>query len=198
MITLNRASIKKWTLRALIFGVSWFVLHTAMITIDGVTDTASATDPADAAFVLGNQVLPDGSPGTLLTGRLKKALEVYQLGETRKIVCSGGKSKEGLWEAEAMRDWLLARGVPADAILVDNNGKDTYSTALEGKKLFAANGWRKALIVSSVTHITRCKLAFRRFGIADLQTAHADVIRQDTADLTHEFFGYYYYLIRRY
>ncbi len=83
-------------------------------------------------------------------------------------------------------------------VLVDNDGKDSYSTARQARKLFDANGWHTALIVSSFTHISRCKLAFHRFGIDALKSAHADFEWIDFKAFPHEFAGYYFYLLRKY
>ncbi len=195
---LKRSFILKWLLRGILFFTVWFVIHCALISLDGLADSDSAAEPADAAVVLGNEVMPNATAGEILRVRLQKALEVYQSGAARHIICSGGKGPGELWEADVMRDWLIARGVDRNVIVVDYDGKDSYSTAKSARKIFNANGWHSALIVSQFTHISRCKLAFRRFGISPVGSAHGHFQLSDLRGFTHEFGGYYYYLVRGY
>jgi uncharacterized SAM-binding protein YcdF (DUF218 family) len=198
MIALKRALIFKWLLRGMLILIAWIVLHCVLITGDGLIDSDLSGEPADAAFVLGNLVMPDRSPSPILLSRLEKTLELCQKGAMRHIVCSGGKGSQDIWEAEAMRDWLVERGVPAPMILVDNEGKDSFGTAQQARKILDAHGWRTALIITSFPHITRCKLAFHRSGIEAMKSAHADVAWIDFKLFPHEFAGYYYYLVRSY
>ncbi|HLX60780.1 MAG TPA: YdcF family protein [Planctomycetota bacterium] len=190
--------LRKWLLRAALIFIAWFVLHCALISWDGFSDSATASAPADAAVVLGNGINADGTPNKVLRARLEKTVELYRQGAARYIVCSGGTGPGTLFEAEIMHDFLVAKGVDPAIIIVDRGGKDSYSTAQNAAKLFAERGWHSALIVSSFTHISRCKLAFRRFGLTDLRTAHADFQWRDCKAFPHEFFGYYYYLVRKY
>ena len=67
-------------------------------------------------------------PTPLLAGRIDKALELwnkqYQHG---KFVVSGGQgADEVVSEAQAMRDYLLEKGVPADAILMEDKSTTTW------------------------------------------------------------------------
>lgn len=195
---LKRSFVVKWLLRGFLFLTAWFLIHCALISLDGLVDSDSAAEPADAAVVLGNEVLPNATVGDIVRSRLQKALEAYQRGAVRHIVCSGGKGPGALWEADVMRDWLIARGVDRNVIVVDHDGKDSYSTAISVRKIFGANGWSSAMIVSQFNHISRCKLAFRRFGIGPLRSAHGHFQWSDLKGFTHEFAGYYYYLIRSY
>ncbi len=186
-----------WTMRVMTVLTIWFVGHCVLISMDGFDDVYSANDPVDAAVVLGNEVLPNGTPSDVLTKRLQKGLEAFKSGAARHIICSGGKGPKELWEAQVMSEWLIARGVEPTKIVIDNGGKDSYCTARDTKRIFEERGWKSALIVSHFTHITRCKIAFRRFGIEHSKTAHADFAWGDFKGFPHEFVGYYYYWLRR-
>jgi vancomycin permeability regulator SanA len=125
-------------------------------------------------------------------------LELYRAGRLRNVICSGGVGPNGVPEGDAMRVDLVANGVDPAIIVVDNAGKDSYCTAMNAKRLFAERNWRTALIVSNFTHISRCKLAFRRAGLSEVRSAHADFAWRDFKAFPHEFAGYYYYLVRSY
>ena len=67
-------------------------------------------------------------PTPLLAGRIDKALELWKKQHQRgKFVVSGGQgSDEVVSEAQAMRDYLLEKGVPADAILMEDKSTTTW------------------------------------------------------------------------
>ena len=67
-------------------------------------------------------------PTPLLAGRIDKALELWKKQHQRgKFVVSGGQgSDEVVSEAQAMRDYLLDKGVPGDAILMEDKSTTTW------------------------------------------------------------------------
>ena len=67
-------------------------------------------------------------PTPLLAGRIDKALELWKKQHQRgKFVVSGGQgSDEVVSEAQAMRDYLLEKGVPGDAILMEDKSTTTW------------------------------------------------------------------------
>ena len=71
----------------------------------------------------------DGTrPTPLLAGRIDKALELWNKQHQQgKFVASGGQgADEVVSEAQAMRDYLLEKGVPADAILMEDTSTTTW------------------------------------------------------------------------
>ena len=67
-------------------------------------------------------------PTPLLAGRIDKALELWKKQHQRgKFVVSGGQgSDEVVSEAQAMRNYLLEKGVPGDAILMEDKSTTTW------------------------------------------------------------------------
>ncbi len=67
-------------------------------------------------------------PTPLLAGRIDKALELWNKQQHHgKFVVSGGQgADEVVSEAQAMRDYLLEKGVPADAILMEDKSTTTW------------------------------------------------------------------------
>jgi uncharacterized SAM-binding protein YcdF (DUF218 family) len=99
----------------------------------GSTDTATGDE--DAVIVAGAAV-HGSEPSNTLIGRLDAALAYHQRNPSALIVVSGGQGyQEDLPEAEAMRDYLVAHGVPAGDIVAEDRATDTvenfgYSKAL--------------------------------------------------------------------
>lgn len=125
-----------------------------------------ADTPADAALVLGAAVLGD-APSPVLVERLRHAQDLFDSGDVKAIVVTGGRSPEDeLSEAEASRDWLLAQGVPADAILLENASRTTIENLVLAKPVLAEHDLASVLIVSDPLHMRRAMLIAERAGIS--------------------------------
>lgn len=177
-----------------IIGISflWFIIHTLVITVDGLNDELGV---ADAAVVLGNKVELNGEPSKRLRGRLDKALELYEKKYFEYIIVSGGTGKEGYDEAAVMRDYLIGKGIPEDKILTDSNGYNTFMTAQNTKSIMEDMEFDSVLIITQFYHISRTKLAFGKVGIKNVYSAHAEYLDfRDAYSVFREFFAYYKYI----
>ena len=87
-------------------------------------------------------------PTPLLAGRIDKALELWNKQHQRgKFVVSGGQgADEIVSEAEAMRNYLLEKGVPLDAILMEDKSTTTWENlknslvVIQADRAFATSG----------------------------------------------------------
>ncbi len=80
-------------------------------------------------------------PTPLLAGRIDKALELWKKQHQHgKFVVSGGQgADEVVSEAQAMRDYLLEKGVPADAILMEDKSTTTWENLKNSLAVIRAN-----------------------------------------------------------
>lgn len=172
----------------------WFIIHTAFIVIDGVNDELK---PVDIAVVLGNKVEVNGQPSERLKARLDKAVELYSKGYFTFIIVSGGIGKEGFDEAQVMKSYLIDNGIPAEKIIEDNNGYNSYMTAQNTSKIMNELELDSAMIITQYFHISRTKLAFRKVNIAEVYSAHANIFEvRDIYSIIREFPAYYKYLLK--
>lgn len=173
---MRRAPLKidRRLLALLASGVALLLLASLMIVVDGVTDRLGR---ADVAIVLASKVERDGRPARSLQARLNKARELYEQGLFDRLIVSGGVGREGYDEALVMRDYLVERGIPAERIHVDSEGVNTYQTARNAAGTMEAEGYESALIVTQYFHIPRARMALRRFGVSEIYTAHAEIVR---------------------
>lgn len=102
----------------------------------------------DAVIVLGCPSQADGSPSPCQVARADIAAALYQAGLGRRFITSGGAVQNRFVEAEALRDLLLARGVPAGAILTEPRAEHTDENIYYSSRLMAQQGWDDALVVS--------------------------------------------------
>ena len=171
----------------------WFVIHTLIITIDGLNDDLGKSD---VAVVLGNKIELNRTPSARLEGRLNKAVKLYEKGYFDYIIVSGGLGKEGYSEAIIMKEYLIGKGISNDRILVDEDGYNSYMTAKNTKKIMEKNGFHTITVISQFYHISRTRLAFSKAGFDDVHTAHSTYYEaRDIYSLMREFPAYYKYLM---
>jgi vancomycin permeability regulator SanA len=137
----------------------------ANVYVVATTRAAIAADVAAAparpdAVVLGNRVLPDGTPCSELAARLETALALYRAGRTGKLVVSGRAGYE-YDEPSGMAAWLVNRGVPAADVVKDPGGHRTAATMADT----AALGKRSILVVTQAYHLPRSLYLARHAGI---------------------------------
>jgi uncharacterized SAM-binding protein YcdF (DUF218 family) len=119
--------------------------------------------PADAVVVLGAAQY-DGEPSSIFSWRLRHAQELYEEGVAPLIVTTGGgRVGDVTTEAEAGRDYLVGRGVPAEAVLAVGEGSDTLGSL----RAVAAAGaeWGDVVLVSDPWHSLRSRTMARDLGL---------------------------------
>lgn len=169
--------------------ILWFIAHITYASIDGLTDNGKV---ADAAIVFGNKVNEDGTLSSRLQARLDQAVVLYKDQRVPAIIVSGGLGKEGFWEAEKMKEYLLLKNIPETAIIVDNYGNDTELTVKNSLTIMQAKGWKSAISVSQFFHQTRIKMLFRKAGLTNIESSTPDFFAfGDGYSTVREFVGFY-------
>ena len=83
--------------------------------------------------------------------RIDAAEQLYKARKIEKILISGDEnSLDGVNEPECMRDSLVARGVPASAIILDGKGYRTINSIVNANKVFGL----RVLLLSLRSFIT--------------------------------------------
>jgi vancomycin permeability regulator SanA len=131
------------------------------------------------ALVLGAGVW-GSTPSPFLVGRLNIAVQLYQQGKVKVVLVSGDNSRKDYDEPAVMRDYLVEHGVPAQKIVVDDAGFDTWDSCVRAKKIFGVD---RATVVSQDFHLPRAVALCRRAGIdawgVGHDSSHIDEIRTD-------------------
>ena len=109
----------------------------------------------DAIVVLGAQVKPDGSLSLQLQWRLDAAWDAWQKHNCLIVTCGAQGANEPAPEGQVMRDYLIARGVDEEMILVDVDSYNTRQNIDNAAQLLAARDARRVLIVTSDYHLPR-------------------------------------------
>lgn len=106
-----------------------------------------------AILVLGATALPTGPSGEL-AARLDHAWSLWRAGVAPVVVVSGGVD-EGLDEIDVMREYLVGRCIPSDAILEARPGGNTRQTLGAAARVAHDRGLDPWIAVSSPYHARR-------------------------------------------
>ncbi|WP_061292466.1 SanA/YdcF family protein [Herbidospora cretacea] len=117
--------------------------------------------PAPVALVLGAGVNGDW-PSAMLRDRLEIGLALYRAGKVRALLLSGTNHVKDYDEPTVMRDYLLARGVPAEALVLDYAGLDTWDSCVRARRIFGAS---QVTVVTQTFHLARAVTLCREAGL---------------------------------
>ncbi|MGG9972729.1 YdcF family protein [Ferruginibacter sp. SUN002] len=167
----------------------WFLGHLTYITIDGLSDEGKN---ADIAVILGSKVNIDGTLSERLRKRLECGLQLYQKGRVKKILVSGGLGREGFYEGDKMKEFLIQNKVPDSVIIVDNYGNNTIATVENTLKLRDSLKFNSIISVSQYFHLTRTKMLFRNRHFSNISSVSPNYFEgRDIISLPREFVAYY-------
>ncbi|NML56448.1 YdcF family protein [Chryseobacterium sp. RJ-7-14] len=177
-------------IKILVFTVAvWFVGHTVFIISDGLSDSRKN---ADLAVILGNKVNEDGTLSKRLEMRLKTGVQLFKTGRVKQILVSGGLGKEGFYEGDKMKEFLIIQGIPDSLIIVDNLGNNTRATVENTLALRKQIRFKSVIVVSQYFHVSRTKKLFRDQGFENVSSVSPDYFEwRDMYALIREFPAYY-------
>ena len=160
--------------------------------------SAAPRRKVDCIVVMGADVMPGGRASLALYDRTRTGCALYRDGWSDRIIFSGGPTKTGVSEPEAMAVVAEEFGIPSSVIIHDKRGVSTFDTALSVRQIMRDRGWHTALVVSHDYHLSRTWLAFRRAGI-NVWTVPAQRTRftlNDAYTICREMAAWAYYYFR--
>jgi uncharacterized SAM-binding protein YcdF (DUF218 family) len=119
----------------------------------------------DVIIVLGYPANPDGTPSAIERARVMEGVREYRRGVAPALLMTGGAAHNQRIEADVMADFAVTQGIPASAVLREEQAHNTIENAYYSVRLMQARGWRTAEVVSSPSHIRRASLTFAHFPI---------------------------------
>ena len=120
--------------------------------------------PADAIVVLGAAQY-DGKPSPVLRARVDHAVQLWRQGLAPVLVMTGGRGTgDTTTEAAVERRYAMSKGVPANAIVLEDRSRST-SEALRNVAALMRRERREVILVSDPFHMFRLAILARRFGL---------------------------------
>jgi uncharacterized SAM-binding protein YcdF (DUF218 family) len=125
------------------------------------TDSSESKSRYDAVIVLTHLLIPPGVPGAECINRAEKGIELYQSGEAKSIVLSGGglRAKKEFNRSEASAVYEYARKQGVEHAWLENASMDTaQSLVFTLRDIVIPQDWQKLLVVTSDYHIARSQV----------------------------------------
>lgn len=119
----------------------------------------------DAIVVLGCRVRSGGALAGAARRRVERAAQAYASGHAELVFASGGRSWEGLTEADAFARALIELGVPDASIVRERHSQTTVQNARFVVRLARQRHLHRLGIVTCDWHLPRALAAFRRHAI---------------------------------
>ena len=111
-------------------------------------------------------ITPDGRHNYYFDNRVNAAAKLYKAGKIDLIIAGGGDyratEKYGCDEPGAMRDSLMAHGIPAEKIILDYDGTRTLKSIIKVKEDYCLDS---LTIISQEYHNQRALYMAKHFGI---------------------------------
>ncbi len=141
--------------------VPWtWVLVASVGRVYDAAEVAGAPE-APVALVLGAG-LHGGRPSPYLAARLDAAAELYEADKVRVLLVSGDNRTHAYDEPTAMRDYLVAQGVPPEVVVLEFAGRDTYDSCQRAHRIFGVD---EVTVVSQRYHVGRAVALCRAAGM---------------------------------
>lgn len=129
---------------------------------------------ADVIVVLGGVTQPPVPPRLSIDvdggfDRLLHGMRLWRAGKAPLLVFSGGNipylTGSQMTEAASLCSLALEYGVDRQAMLLEEDSRNTYENALFTSQLLGQRGLNRVLLVTSASHMPRAVAAFRKQGL---------------------------------
>lgn len=156
-----------WQAAAGALAVTALAIAIALAALVVEIDRQSSRDeaqPADVIVILGAAAYR-GRPSPVLKARLDHGLELYRRGIAPRIITTGGAGGDPHFtESEVGRNYLVRRGVPSEAIIIEPGGESTAQSTIAVAEIMRRMNLSSCVVVSDGYHIFRAKRILQAQG----------------------------------
>lgn len=118
-----------------------------------IYEDVNAIQSHPVGLVLGTSSrLSDGRPNLFFKYRMEAAARAFQSGKVQHLLVSGDNRFTNYNEPQTMKNALVKKGIPAQAITLDYAGLRTLDSVIRAKQIF---GQHQLTIVSQRSHVER-------------------------------------------
>jgi uncharacterized SAM-binding protein YcdF (DUF218 family) len=149
--------------------------------------TRDEARPADVILVLGAAEYR-GRPSPVLRSRLDHAFDLYSRKLAPRIMTTGGAGGDPVFtEGGVGRSYLISRGVPSEAIVVENESESTVESLAMAGEIMRRMGLHSVIVVSDGYHIYRVKRMLQSSGLK----VYGSPRKETRPDVLHERWNYF-------
>lgn len=143
------------------FALSFYIKNKAsefILTLEEVQEE----EKFDCILVLGCGVWNGNVPSPMLSDRLDRSIELYEIGVSDKLLMSGDHGSVDYDEVNVMKNYAIDAGIDSEVIFMDHAGFSTYESMYRAKEIFQA---KRILIVTQEYHMYRSIYIARELGM---------------------------------
>ncbi len=170
---------------AVVFAAAMIVVakqHIEIVTAEWIVNDPAELPNYRTGLLLGcAQYLSDGRENLFFRYRMEAALRLFRENKIDYLIVSGDNSTIEYDEPTAMKNWLVARGVPAEYIYCDYAGFRTLDSVVRAREIFEQS---QLVIISQPFHNQRAVFIARKMGI-DAVGFNAAAVQSGAAFKTH-------------
>lgn len=159
--------MRRLTLSVVVLGLVAFLVSIGIIvrvqipSIAFIQPVESLAPHPDAVLILGAGIEDSGVPSDALADRLLVGERVSRaLGAPMLLTGDGGRFRRD--ELTPMQEWLHARGVAPDRIILDDEGFRTYESCKRAAEVYRL---KRIVIITQRFHLGRAIYLCRAFGL---------------------------------
>ncbi len=149
------------------YTVSFILLCSYILACEHNAPEVSELPEQTVVINLGAKVNADSQPGKILRNRLETTYAL--LSERDDLICiaSGGKgSDEPISEAECMKNYLMAKGIDGNRIIIEDASHNTIENIRNTSEILDRMGFEGSLaFVTTNFHLPRVKYLCAKMGI---------------------------------
>lgn len=156
---------------ALLGKAAFAVFLVSLVCIEGVILAGEHADPAaaqaDYVLVLGGGLIVD-RPSATLASRLDIACDFLTAHpDARAILCGGQGPDEAMAEGDAMKAYLVARGIAADRLLTETASTSTIENIANARALYLdpLEPMPRTAVITSEFHLARARRLMAAEGL---------------------------------
>lgn len=141
------------------------------------TGRADERQPVDAIVAMGAAQY-DGRPSPQLAARLDRVVELWPEGIAPLVVVTGGNLPgDRFTEAGASAQYLIERGIPESALILEDEGASSYESLSSVGVMLESRGLDDVVIVTDPYHSLRSRLIAQEVGLdASVSSTDTSVI----------------------
>lgn len=144
------------------FLINFYVIKTTEDNIFTLGDVDLVPETVQCVMVLGAGLKPDGRPNLMLEDRLDVGIALYKAGFAPKILLTGDNGQDRYDEVNAMKEYVMAEGIPAEDIFMDHAGFSTYESIYRSKAIFDVT---EMIVITQRYHQYRALYISKSLGI---------------------------------
>ncbi|MBE7640118.1 hypothetical protein GUB10_07205 [Salegentibacter sp. BLCTC] len=142
----------------IIFGLEAYIKkETSNLIYSEITELPEAK----TGIILGASVHADGKLSPILKDRVETAYKLYKLNKIENFLISGDHRTNDYDEVNAIKNYLLKKGVPSRAITLDHSGFDTYDSMYRASIVFNTED---AIVITQKFHLPRSIYIAKKLG----------------------------------